>query len=285
MKKTKASTKREKAAHRKVAIVGCGNLGSAILRGVLEREVVRREDLLVCDAREESLSEIQTELKLNTTTDVKKAYRWADTTIFAVKPKDMAGVLAACGKGGAKIAISVAVGVSTQTIQQALGTSAQVARVIPNVASSIGLGMSSVFSESSSAAAEAMRIFNAVGLSIELHREIDLDAASAVSASGPVFLYTAIEGMIDGAVKMGLSYDTAQVLVAQTALGAGALMLESELSPSELKSKITTPGGTTIEGVAVLEKGAVRSHFLSAVEQTTLRAQAIESALTAKKNK
>lgn len=269
----------------KLSIIGCGNLGSSILRGLIQRGEFGPRDITICGRDSVQLELLQNELGVAATQSVKEAYKGSPTVILAVKPGDMSTVLTQCGVAGRdKTIISVATAPGISTIRDSLGAGVSIVRANPNIGSAIGLSMTSLFSEDGEAIAIAERIFNSIGLSLRVDEERHLDTCSAIAASGPAFLYLAAQGMIDGAVKMGLPREVARVLVMQTFVGAGALSLETELDCEALQARVITPGGTTIEGMEQLEVDGVRGSFLRAVVRTTERMAELRGGLDTKQS-
>ena len=198
----------------------------------------------------------------------------ADVVLLCVKPKDVADVLAtlraADALAHAPLLISIAAGVSIAALDQATGGRLPVVRAMPNTASVIGKGCT-VLSPGARAEdahlATATAIFSSVGRCLALD-ERHLDAVTAVSASGPAFIYVVLEALTDGAVSCGLPRAAAMELVARMTLGAAEMVLTTGKHPAALKDDVTTPGGCTIAGLMVLEDGRARSVLARTIETT-----------------
>lgn len=265
----------------KVGIIGVGNIGEALLRGVLRARVFSPEDLLISDIDVAKVEKIKNELGVVVCRSNDELASRADVIVIAVKPHDVANVLrdiAAAAEG--KTIISVAAGVSTASIEAALKgggvETPRVVRVMPNIACVVGAAASVVCKGAYADERDenvAKQIFGAVG-SVLTADEKDMDVITGLSGSGIAFLAIAIEALADGAVHEGLPRSIAVRLAAQVAEGA-AKMIISGKRPAEVKELITSPGGTTIAGIRALEEKCVRAAFMDAVIEATRRAKEI----------
>jgi len=173
--------------------------------------------------------------------------------------------------------ISIAAGVTISSVEGILGARARVVRVMPNTPSLAGEGAAALAPGSNATdedLALARTIFDGLGLTVLVDESL-MDAVTGLSGSGPAYGFIIIEALTDAGVKMGLSRETALKLAAQTMLGAAKLCLEDGRTPSQLKDMVTSPGGTTIEGIKALEKGGLRATLMDAVEAATLRSKAL----------
>ncbi len=200
----------------------------------------------------------------------------ATVLLLCVKPNEIASVLAPLQpmlRG--KLLISIAAGVTLARLQEAAGPEAKVIRVMPNTPSLVHKG-AAAFADGENTTAEELHIAEKILLSIGTAFHVPeklLDAVTGLSGSGPAFVYLMIEAMADGGVRMGLPRELALQLAAQTVSGAGEMVLQTGLHPAQLKDMVTSPGGTTIAGIAALESHGVRSGFLAAVEAATRRSK------------
>ncbi|SFL37939.1 pyrroline-5-carboxylate reductase [Halanaerobium salsuginis] len=260
----------------KLAIIGLGNMGQAILAGIAEKEVVPLDKIIVADKRTTVQNKLQTKYSnLQFTTDNKKAAQ-ADYIILAVKPQVIRSVLEEIREVNNKqIIISIAAGVKMKLLNRYLGEEAKIIRVMPNTPALVGAGMS-VLNFSASVLAEekdfVQSIFAALGLSKEASEE-DMDAVTGLSGSGPAFVYLFIEALADAGVLKGLNRETALQLAAQTVKGSAEMVLKTDKHPAELKDMVTSPAGTTIAGVAALEAAGFRSAVIEAVTKATERSE------------
>jgi pyrroline-5-carboxylate reductase len=266
---------RTEVAGRRIAVIGSGTMGRTIAAGMLRAGVAAADRLFVTDHVQADAESLATELGARAAPDNASASAGADVVLLCVKPKDVASVLEELTTRQAlahhPLVISIAAGVTIATIEAALGQTAIVVRAMPNTPCLIGKGMT-VVAKGSHATDEhlaiAQEIFSSLGRCVALE-EKHLNAVTAVSASGPAFLYVVIEALADGGVMCGLPRGIATELVAQTTLGAAEMVLAAGRHPAALKDDVTTPGGCTIAGLLALEDGKLRSVLARAVEVTT----------------
>ena len=199
--------------------------------------------------------------------------QFANVLVLAVKPDQVGGVLAEVRDQFTRkhLLISIAAGVPLAKLEAGLGAGARLIRVMPNTPALVGAS-ATAFALGKSARLEdgalAQKLFSAVGISFQV-KEALLDAVTGLSGSGPAYGYLFIEGLSDGGVAAGLPRDIATRLAAQTVLGSAKMVLETGLHPGALKDMVTSPGGTTIEGLHELEKGKLRGTLISAVRAAT----------------
>lgn len=263
------------------AVLGCGNMGGAIVRGLCRAGVFPAQHIVCCDTDERKLDKLAKDLGVRTTTDAGDAVSGAEVVIVAVKPPLVNAVLQDVRKKLAPgtVLLSIAGAIPVAQIRAAAGKEVRIGRVMPSLPCLVGKGMSCVYAEETDVKEVASRLFSSVGRCEFVEKENDLDVVTALSGSGPGFLCLVLEAMTDGAVKMGLPREKAEILAAQTMLGTGALVLESKEKAAKIREQVTTPAGTTIEGLHELERGACRSLFISAVEAATLRARELKEEL------
>jgi pyrroline-5-carboxylate reductase len=201
----------------------------------------------------------------------------ADIVILAVKPQIMDAVATeiapAVTRG--KLLISIAAGVATDKIRARLPRDARLIRVMPNTPALVLEGATAIAKADGLEPGDldvAREIFGAVGRVVVLGEEM-IDAVTGLSGSGPAYVAIVIESLADGGVRMGLDRATAMILATQTVLGAAKLLLETGLHPGALKDMVSSPGGTTIAGIAALEEGGLRTTFIKAVERATQRSR------------
>jgi pyrroline-5-carboxylate reductase len=270
-----AAPPHDRAPTRRFAIIGAGTMGRALATGMLRSACVTPPHLAVAGRNGDRAARLAADLGARHAASNRDACRDADVVLLCVKPKDMHPLLSDLAASGAferrPLLISIAAGVSLESIEQIVGPEVSVVRAMPNTPSCIGHGMT-VISAGRQATAEhlatAEEIFASVGRVLALD-ERHLDAVTAVSASGPAFIYLIVEALADGGVMCGLTRQTATELVAQMTLGAAAMVLASGKHPAQLKDDVTTPGGCTIAGLLVLEERHIRSALARAVQTTT----------------
>ncbi len=257
---------------KKIAIIGSGTMGRALASGLLRSGKVSSQQLR-CTARTRTTAErLAEDLGVACSTDNAEAVRGADIAVLSVKPKDVAkvveGLRAKGALDGAPLLLSIAAGVGTPDIEAAAGPGIPVVRAMPNTPCFIGKGMT-VVSKGAHAtdehAAIAVEIFSTMGRTMELE-EKHMDTVTALSASGPAFIYVVLESLADGGVMRGLPRHAAIELAAQATLGAAEMVLATGRHPAALKDDVTTPAGCTIAGLLALEDGRIRSVFARTVE-------------------
>jgi pyrroline-5-carboxylate reductase len=264
----------------RVAIVGCGTLGRAVLGGL--RDVACGLEVVAVSARrEETCRQLSEAYSVFSTTDNKAAVENADLVVLAVKPSTVASVLGADGmapllKG--RILVSVAAGITTARLAE-LAPDARIVRAMPNTPCRIREGMT-VLAPGPGADTEVMdlavKVFEVVGR-VRVLEEKHLDAVTGLSGSGPAFAYVMLEALADGGVRMGLPRDVANELAAQTMQGAARLALHSGEHPASLKDDVTTPAGCTIAGLLTMEDGRIRSVLARTIEEATKVASGLGS--------
>ena len=269
-----------------LAVIGCGNMGGALVRG-LSPHCVDRRMIVAFDCDEEKSRALADACGIQIAADAMSAVSSAEVVIFAVKPTLLPRVLSTVQQGLSARAhnpllVSVAAGVPLQIFFDVLGAEVRCSRVMPNLACGIGCGVAAVFAREQEYASETAELFSHLGFVVRLAKEEEMDTVTALSGSGPAFVMTFIEALADGAVKLGLDRKIAQVIAAQTVIGAGRLLVDSEEHPAVLRDRVASPGGTTIAGLHVLEKGAFRSTVISALEASRKRAEEMRSLNAAK---
>jgi len=259
---------------RTIGIIGYGNMGSAIVKGLVDAGVFMPSDIHVADVDDGKLKKARAEGYF-THGSVRELAELSGTIVAAVKPGNLADVLGELRDiPDDRLVVSIAAGVTLSVLERALPDN-PVIRVMPNTPAMVGAGVS-VFSRGSKAGGEhagyVRKILGAVGYVCEVPEPL-MDAVTGLSGSGPAYAAVVIDALAEGGVLMGLRRDTALELAARTVLGASRMILERGLHPAELRDMVASPGGTTIEGISVLEDGAVRSALIRAVEAAALKAR------------
>ena len=262
---------------RRVAFLGAGNMGEALIKGLTQTGLVPAGSITASDPRAVHLRQVATRHGIRTVADNVALVRDADVVILAVKPQIMAAVLkeVAPAVDESKLLVSIAAGVATAKLREHLGRPARLIRVMPNTPALVREGVTAVARADGLRPGDleaAQELFGAVGKVVVLD-ESALDAVTGLSGSGPAYIAIAIEALADGGVKMGLDRATATLLAAQTVLGSARLILETGVHPGQLKDMVSSPGGTTIAGIAALEDGGFRRTLMQAVERATLRSR------------
>ncbi len=260
----------------KIGFIGAGSMGSALIRLILEKRLVSSKNLWICDKIPEKLSSFS-ERGVNTSIKMKPMIKRVDVILIAVKPQDISKVLEDLKNEirPSQLIISIVAGITISYIRQVLSDEIPVVRVMPNAPALIGEGISAI-SPSRGTSIENIKIvkeiLQAAGEIIEVPEELQ-DAVTGLSGSGPAYIYSLLQGLTEGGIKVGLSKEVASRLAIQTTLGAAKMAKESGVSLDELRRSVVSPGGTTSEGLKVLEKGGFKSCLVQAVIRGTERAR------------
>jgi pyrroline-5-carboxylate reductase len=267
--------------HERLAIIGTGNMGEALLRGLLRAGVVRADQVVTTVRRAERQSHLASTYGVAVTLDNVAAARDADVLVLAVKPQILDRVLGEIGAAvkPTALVISIAAGVPTTTIEGRLPAGVHVCRVMPNTPAIVDAAATAIAGGAHARPEDLVRVrsmFEAVGKVIEVEEGL-LDAVTGLSGSGPAYVFMIIEALSDAGVKVGLPRYQAQALAAQTLFGSAKLLLETGEHPGVLKDRVTSPGGTAIAGLHTLEEGGLRTTLINAVVSATQRSKELGS--------
>ncbi|CAF1548007.1 unnamed protein product [Adineta ricciae] len=273
-------------ANLKIGFLGAGRMSQALVRSLIERNVVSSKDqIMASDVDENQRRIVTSQLGIKTTDDNRQVVNESDLLILAVKPKDVEGVLKHINESllpENHLLVSIAAGIRTTTIEQALKPKSRVIRIMPNVACLVNASCS-VYSAGQSATASDRSMVNQIFASIgSCEGEIEenlLNVVTALSGSGPAYFSVIAEALADGAVKAGLSRTMALTLAIKTMMGTAQLLLDKNQSfhPSQLKDAVASPGGTTIYGLQMMENAGIRAALMETVSAATNRAAQLES--------
>ncbi len=258
-----------------LGFIGGGNMAEAMIRGLLKAQLLGPQEILASDVTAERLTYLQQTFGIRTSRDNAEVAGKADIVLFAVKPQIMSPVLDGLLDviTEQKLLISIAAGISTRLIAEKFPGKVRVIRVMPNTPALV-LEAASALAPGAAATPEdlelAKRLFAAVGKVVVVEETL-MDAVTGLSGSGPAYIFLIIDALSDAGVKVGLSRKVAQLLAAQTVLGAARMVLETHKHPGELKDMVTSPGGTAIAGLHTLEAGGLRTTLINAVEAATRR--------------
>lgn len=262
-------------ADKRIAIVGCGNLGRALLVGLIDSDAVPPAQITVTNRRRERSEILGKRYGVRVGQDNASCVEASDIVILAVKPQSFASVLPEIAAAARQaLVVSVAAGVPTQRIEAALGGNPRVVRAMPNTPAVIKESATAVAAGAHATTGDlelAERVFRAVGRVVVVD-EAHLDAVTGLSGSGPAYVFLMIEAFADAGVKVGLSREVALELAVQTIQGSARLLQETQEHPGRLKDQVTSPGGTAIAGLHTLEAGGLRTTIMNAVEAATRRA-------------
>ena len=257
----------------RIGFLGAGKMATALAKGFIESRLIEPNRLLASDPVEAARLGFTHAVGAQTTSCNLDVVQFATVNLLAVKPDQVDDVLAEIRPRFTSnhLLVSIAAGVSISKLETGLVAGSRVVRVMPNTPALVGTS-ATAFALGHGAKPEdgqlAQKLFSAVGLSFQVKESL-LDAVTGLSGSGPAYVYLMIEAMSDGGVACGLPREIAAKLAAQTVLGAAKMVLETGLHPGALKDMVTSPGGTTIEGIYELEKGKVRGALMNAVRAAT----------------
>lgn len=263
---------------KKISIIGTGNMGEALVSGLVSSGSSDPENIICADVRENNLESVKKKYGVLTTKSNVDAVKASEIVIYSVKPQIMAKVLkeTASSLDMSKLIISIAAGIPLAAIESCLNKDLRLIRVMPNIATFVKEGATAIAAGKHAHEDDlklAMAIFNSVGKSIFIEENILMDAITGLSGSGPAYIFLIVDALADAGVKMGLSRQDALFLSSQTVLGAAKLLLETKEHPGQLKDRVTSPGGTAIAGIHTLEKGGLRTTLINAVEAATNRSK------------
>lgn len=259
----------------KIGIIGCGKMGSALARGVLTAGICKPADMFLCDQSDDAAKTLAEASGAIVSANIRALSADSEVIILCVKPDDISSALAeATSELAGKLLISIAAGVTVASLQSAAPNS-RVVRVMPNTGVLVRKGASAYTLGPGATDKDAKTvsdIFSAVGVAFAVKENL-LDAVTGLSGSGPAYVYLFIEALSDGGVQMGLPRTLAANLAVQTVLGAAAMVEQTGMHPALLREMVTSPGGTTIAGLAKLEQAGVRSGVIDAVRAATMRSK------------
>ena len=259
-----------------LGIIGGGNMAEAILRAVVDNHIISAERIVVSEPQAERRAMLEP-LGVALTDDNQQVVAGSSQVMLAVKPQTLAAVsdsLKAVDPAR-QIVLSIMAGVSTRRIAEVTGKPARVIRIMPNTPLLVGLGMSAIaMGEHARSGDEllSLQIFRAAGEAVMVH-ETQMDAVTAVSGSGPAYVFYLAEAMTDAARQLGLDDASAKLLVQQTILGAAKLMKDSSDDPAALRRKVTSPGGTTQAAIEHMESSELKRHIIDALGKAASRSR------------
>lgn len=252
-----------------VSFVGGGNMARSLIAGLIEAGTPA-QCIEVIEPQASLRDGLQEQYGVLVAADIASANLRADSWVLAVKPQVMAGVCTALASRivGQQQVISIAAGITTATLQQWLGSAACVVRAMPNTPALLGAGMSGLYADPAigpQQRGQAERILAAAGQVRWVQEENLMDVVTAVSGSGPAYVFAVAEAMQAAAMDNGLDADSAHQLVVQTIIGAGRMLAESGQSPSQLRQAVTSPNGTTQAALEVFSAGGLNDLFAAAI--------------------
>jgi len=266
----------------KLAIVGAGKMGEAMISGFLKSGKYKPQDIQIVEIIEGRRKYMTQTYHVPSVNDAKEAASFADITIIAVKPGDVRQALEQVGSAmtKGKMVVSIAAGITLEFLGKYLPKDVPVVRVMPNLACMVREAMIAVCPSENTKKEELEMVTDTLSL---LGRVITLDEkylnlATGLVGSGPAYIHLIIEALADAGVRLGLPKDISIVLAAQTTLGAAKMVVDTGEHPAKLKDMVTTPAGTTIEGLLALEEGKLRAVIINAVTKAAERAKQLQPA-------
>jgi len=263
---------------KKIGFIGGGNMGEALISGLVLSKAAKPENIICSDISEDLLEEIKDKYNISTTTDNIEVAKKSDIIVYATKPQILGSVLkeTAPALDQSKLIISIAAGVPLAAIAAGLDKELRLIRVMPNICAFVKESATAIAAgefASDDDVAVARAIFDSVGKTVFIQENILMDAFTGLSGSGPAYIFIIVEAMADAGVKMGLSRKDSLFLSTQTVLGAAKLLMESKEHPGQLKDRVASPGGTAIAGIHTLEQGGLRTTMINAIESATKRSK------------
>jgi pyrroline-5-carboxylate reductase len=269
--------------YEKIGFIGSGNMAEAIIKGTINAGIFSPKNITSSDIKEERRRLFSDSYGIKTVSDNCGLVSLADIVVLAVKPQSFRAILKEIAQvvDRSKLIISIAAGVTLANIEEGLNRKSRVVRVMPNTPALIGEGAAAI-SPGSNAMKDDLditrNIFDVLGKTVVID-EKHMDAVTGLSGSGPAYVFLFIDALIDAGVNIGLDRNTARTLAVQTVLGATKMLLETGEHPAVLKDRVTSPGGTTIAGLRVMEAGNIRAVILDAVEAATKRSRELAKEL------
>lgn len=259
----------------KLSCLGSGKMGTALLQGIVARGVCAAGDIAISDPSAAAMASAAAAVPgVVTATSNPDAARGADVVLLCVKPAGIVPLIDSLRDLPSKLLVSIAAGVTLESMEAVAGHHRMI-RVMPNTPALIGKGAAAYAPGAKATVADcacAEQLLGAVGIVTRVAEKL-LDAVTGLSGSGPAYVYTIIEALADGGVAEGLAKDQALQLAAQTVAGAAEMVLQTGLHPAILRDQVTSPGGTTIAGLAKLEEKGLRSALIEAVRTAAHRAR------------
>jgi len=264
----------------KVGFIGVGNMGSALVKGLVEAKTIDSDGIGVFDVVSAKAKELTEKFGVRPFNTISELIGFSDIILIAVKPQNITEVLDEL-RGALKsdqLIISIAAGISIEFIEERLGSKVPIVRVMPNTPALIGEGASALSRNDrvdDATMEKALTLFRSVGIAVEVDEKL-MDAITGLSGSGPAYVMLFLEALTDAGVFVGLPRDVARTLVLQTILGSVRMVLETENHFAQLKDMVTSPGGTTIYGLKALEEAGFRSAVIEAVKRATDRSNELQ---------
>lgn len=270
-----------------IGFIGGGNMATSLIKGLIASGHSAQQ-IWVSDSDQEKLSSLATSLHINTSATNDVLITDVDVVVLAVKPQAIAKVIAdskAAFDSAAVLIVSIAAGINQASLSTWLGSDKSIVRCMPNTPCLVQTGATGIHANQNVSDEQrdlAENIMRSVGISVWVDNETEIDAVTAVSGSGPAYFFLLMEAMEESALELGLSRATAQLLIEQTALGAAKMALEAVESPSELRRKVTSPGGTTEQAINTFNDNGFTDLVKKALQAANDRSISLANDLGAK---
>ncbi len=256
---------------RKIAFIGCGNIASAMIKGIIHKDSKKAPLIMASDKDETRLKAITDKVNIHTTTDNTEAALWGDIIFLCVEPKLSALVSEQIKDQMSKdaVIVSVAAGVSVKELSAHFNQGTKIVRIMPNIPITVGEGMSMICETdllSEYEMDEILSIASSFGKTVIMNEQY-INAFTACASSSPAMIFVLIEAMADAAVSMGMHRKDAYQIVSQAVLGGAKMVLDSQLQPGVLKDRVCSPGGATIDMIASLEETGFRHSIIEALKK------------------
>ncbi|MFZ5823253.1 MAG: pyrroline-5-carboxylate reductase [Bacillota bacterium] len=270
---------------KRIGFLGAGSIAESLVRGMLDAEVVRPEQILVSNrSNRERLSDLSRRYGVGVATSRRKLVAACDILVLACKPKDMGELLAEVGERtrAGQIVLSLAAGISTGFLAERVSPEVQVVRSMPNTSCQVGESATAI-ARGPGATEETMRLISAILSSVGQVYEVpeeQMDAVTGLSGSGPAYVYLIIEAMVQAGQEVGLPFDVARALSIQTLKGAAKMLEETGEDPAVLRERVTSPNGTTYHGMQVLNEAGFSQALVRAIGRATERSREMGAAVS-----
>ena len=260
----------------KIAFLGSGRMATALAEGFIRKKIATAQEIFASDINENARQVFAKKIGATIHENNEQLLQQAEVILLAVKPQHAKDLLLQLRSSFAnKLLLSIAAGLSLSQLESWVDKTARIIRIMPNTPALVGASASAFAlgkRATSTDAALIKTLFDAAGISLE-KKEKYLDAVTGLSGSGPAYFFAAIEALVEGGVKEGLAPKLAQHLIVQTMLGAAKMILETGQSPTQLREAVTSPNGTTLEGLKVLDNYHVHEAYIAAVKAATQRSK------------
>jgi len=260
----------------KIGFIGAGNMGEALIRGILKANLAAPKEIIVTDISRERLLDLGERYGIVGAGNNSDVAAQSEVIILAVKPQIMSDILKEISQGvnESTLLISIAAGIKLSLLRACLPDGGRIIRVMPNTPVLVLEGMTAICTDGADEddLKKVEQIFSAVGRTVVV-RESMIDAVTGLSGSGPAYVAIMVEALTDGGVLMGLPRKVSQELALQTVLGTIRLLMDAHHHPAALKDMVSSPGGTTIHGIYALEKGGLRASLMEAIKMAAMRSK------------